>query len=217
VELPESVARVGAADVFPNEYPGQNYAFNWCLNGDGVTPLKKASFRIMKPLDLKLAGLPVPQQIPLKVTPVKEGIPEAGSDQLSFDLFDETTLKIKDSLSHSDKLFCPEGHAPGTRIGVRVITNSANLAPRLLAYLERAPKTDPVSLPITCYVFQKDDAAQFAGFAIEIVEEDGVSKSVAAVVISGNAPTVEQVVAGIQLSVEGITADENNDASSAQN
>jgi len=48
------------------EYPGHNYAFNWCLNGDGVTPLNRSAFRICKPLDLKVAGLQ-PLQSPLKV------------------------------------------------------------------------------------------------------------------------------------------------------
>jgi hypothetical protein len=67
--LPDSIKRVGKTEVFPNEYPGQVYAFNWCLNGDGVTPLRKSAFRITKPLDLKVAGLPVPQHFPLKVRP----------------------------------------------------------------------------------------------------------------------------------------------------
>jgi hypothetical protein len=65
--LPDSIKRVGVTEAFPNEYPGQIYAFNWCLNGDGVTPLKKSAFRITKPLDLKVAGLSLPKQQPLKV------------------------------------------------------------------------------------------------------------------------------------------------------
>jgi hypothetical protein len=55
----------------PNEYPGQIYAFNWSLNADGVTPLKKSAFRITKPLDLKVAGLEQPTTIPLKVSSIK--------------------------------------------------------------------------------------------------------------------------------------------------
>lgn len=65
--LPDSIKRVGKTDAFPNEYPGQVYAFNWCLNGDGVTPLRKSAFRITKPLDLKVAGLS-PAKQPLKVS-----------------------------------------------------------------------------------------------------------------------------------------------------
>jgi hypothetical protein len=78
--LPESLKRIGVAEVFPNEYPGQVYAFNWCLNGDGVTPVKKAAFRITKALDLKVAGL-VPLDKPLKIKPAAgTKMPEAGSD-----------------------------------------------------------------------------------------------------------------------------------------
>jgi hypothetical protein len=65
--VPDSIKRVGTVEAFPNEYPGQVYAFNWCLNGDGVTPLRKSAFRITKPLDLKIAGLELPKTKPLKV------------------------------------------------------------------------------------------------------------------------------------------------------
>lgn len=65
--LPDSIKRVGQAEAFPNEYPGQVYAFNWCLNGDGVTPLRRSAFRITKPLDLKVAGLTPPKKSPLQV------------------------------------------------------------------------------------------------------------------------------------------------------
>ena len=67
--LPDSIKRMDQATSFPNEYPGQIYAFNWCLNGDGVTPLRKSAFRITKPLDLKVANLAVPSTMPLKVCP----------------------------------------------------------------------------------------------------------------------------------------------------
>jgi hypothetical protein len=65
--LPDSIKRVGKVEPFPNEYPGQVYSFNWCLNGDGVTPLRKSAFRITKPLDLKVAGLAAPKKNPLEV------------------------------------------------------------------------------------------------------------------------------------------------------
>jgi hypothetical protein len=65
--LPESIKRVGTTMAFPNEYPGMIYAFNWCLNGDGVTPLRRSAFRLTKPLDLKVAGLELPKTSPLKV------------------------------------------------------------------------------------------------------------------------------------------------------
>eukprot|EP00571_Detonula_confervacea_P012130 CAMPEP_0172313514 /NCGR_PEP_ID=MMETSP1058-20130122/20336_1 /TAXON_ID=83371 /ORGANISM="Detonula confervacea, Strain CCMP 353" /LENGTH=270 /DNA_ID=CAMNT_0013027173 /DNA_START=40 /DNA_END=852 /DNA_ORIENTATION=- len=211
--LPESVTRVGEAMAFPNEYPGQNYIFNWCLNADGVTPLKKSAFRIAKPLDLKVAGLELHKTSPLKVNAKGERskVPEAGSDGLDFDTFDDALQSTKDSLSLSDSLFCPEGHAPGTRTGVRVISNmGANLAPELVAYLERAPKRDPKSQPVTCYVLSGSD--EFSGYAIEEVEEtmeDGsrVAVSVATIVVTGKTPSLKRIVAGIELSVEGLEAD----------
>jgi len=191
--LPDSIKRVGEATKFPNEYPGQIYAFNWCLNGDGVTPLKRSSFRIVKPLDLRVAGLPTPKVMPLKVTPAPpESIPEAGEDdeegevpKLTFERFDEISQIVRDYLSLSDHIYCPEGHAPGTRTGVRIITNSAKMAPDYLAYLERAPRLEPPeSLPITVYAFEginPDDPnpaarSSFAGFAIEEMEFPLVDK-----------------------------------------
>jgi len=65
--VPDTLKHVGQTESFSNEYPSQVYAFNWCLNGDGMTPLRKSAFCITKPLDLKIAGLPVPITNPLKV------------------------------------------------------------------------------------------------------------------------------------------------------
>lgn len=212
--LPESITRVGQSEAFPNEYPGQNYEFNWALNVDGVTPLKKSSFRIMKPLDLKIAGLKPLANSPLKVD-IPDGqslIPEAGSDSLSFETFDDLAQKTKDTLSTSDTLYCPEGHIPGTRTGVRIITNSTELAPTLLAYLERMPKRDPTAQPITAYVLDDSEGTvtgeDFCGYAIEEVEASGEVKSVASVVVVGKSPKVETVVAGLELSASGLLEDE---------
>jgi hypothetical protein len=142
-------------------------------------------------------------------------VPEAGmTDALSFETFDEITQKTKDSLSLSDALYCPEGHAPNTKFGVRVITNSPgnNLVSDLVAYLERMPKRQPKSQSVTCYVLGGSDCEEFAGYAIEEVEEqmeDGSRQaiSVATVVITGKTPSLKRVVAGIELSVEGLEAD----------
>jgi len=65
--VPDTLKHVGQTESFSNEYPSQVYAFNWCLNGDGMTPLRKSAFCITKPLDLKIVGLPVPITNPLKV------------------------------------------------------------------------------------------------------------------------------------------------------
>lgn len=154
-------------------------------------------------------------------------MPEAGSEQLSFEQFDEVSQRSRDLLSLSDHLYCPEGHVPGTRTGVRVITNSATLAPQLLAYLERAPRMDPPeSLPITAYVLEGAEEA-FSGYAIEEIEvpmktvgeepewytgdepdPENEAKSVASVVVVGKQCDLKIIVAGIEQSQKALAADE---------
>lgn len=209
------------------------YEFNWALNGDGVTPLKRSAFRINKPLDLKVAGLDLPKKMPLKVKAAKAGsMPEAGTDALSFDVFDTACQQIRDLLSLSDSLYCPEGHVPGTRTSVRIISNSAKLSPDLLAYLDRCPKKSPPdSMPITCFVLEGHDA-EFSGYSIEEIEvpvapEDGVSvfdlgyqpkvaKSVATVVVAGKTPDISKIVAGIECSQKALAEDEIERAKKAE-
>mmetsp|Transcript_4424 Transcript_4424/g.11423 ORF Transcript_4424/g.11423 Transcript_4424/m.11423 type:complete len:264 (+) Transcript_4424:145-936(+) len=220
--VPESVKRVGQTSAFPNEYPGMSYEFNWALNGDGVTPLKRSAFRINKPLDLKLAGLIPSTTNPLKVE--GSSIPEAGTETLSFESFDQFCQKARDELSLSNSLYCPEGHVPGTQTGVRVISNSSALAPNLLAYLDRCPKKSPPgSMPITCFVLE-GHSEEFSGYSIEEIEvpiepEEGVNiydlgyqpkeaKSVATVVVVGEAPDLAKIVAGVEASQKALVEDE---------
>ena len=166
-----------------------------------------------------MAGLTLPKSSPLKVNAKSERskVPEAGmTEALSFDTFDEVMQRTKDSLSLSEALYCPEGHAPNTKFGVRVITNvktGGSLVADLVAYLERMPsrKNEPKSQSVTCYVLG-GAADEFAGYAIEEVEEqkeDGSREavSVATVVITGKNPSLKRIVAGIELSVEGLEAD----------
>mmetsp|Transcript_16320 Transcript_16320/g.26564 ORF Transcript_16320/g.26564 Transcript_16320/m.26564 type:complete len:274 (-) Transcript_16320:103-924(-) len=228
--IPDTIKRVGQASAFPDEYPGMVYEFNWALNADGVTPLKRSAFRINKPLDLKIAGLNLPQKNPLKVK--AKAIPEAGTDALTFEAFDEVCQEVRDNLSLSDSLFCPEGHVPGTTAGVRVISNSSSLAPSLLAYLDRCPKKSPPdSMPITCFVLE-GYSSEFAGYSIEEIEvpiapEEGVSvfdlgyqpkeaKSVATVVVAGSSPDLAKIVGGIEASQKALAEDEIERAKSAE-
>jgi hypothetical protein len=233
--IPDSICRVGQSSAFPDQYPGMDYAFNWALNGDGVTPLKRSAFRINKPLDLKIAGLAVPKTMPLKVK-AKATIPEAGTtDALTYESFDQICQDVRDHLSLSDHLYCPEGHVPGTMTGVRVISNSGNLAPQLLAYFDRCPKkSPPESMPITCFVLegQPKNLTEFSGYAIEEIEvpvdpEEGVTvydlgyqpivaKSVATVVVAGKAPDIGKIVAGIEASQKALAQDEIERAKSAE-
>lgn len=154
-------------------------------------------------------------------------MPEAGSETLTFEQFDEVSQRTRDLISLSDHLYCPEGHVPGTRTSVRIITNSARLAPDLLAYLERAPRKDPPeSLPITAYVLEGTEE-DYAGYAIEEIEvsvpsrddekewstgydapPEKEAKSVAAVVVVGQKPDISVIVAGIEASQKALAADE---------
>jgi hypothetical protein len=154
-------------------------------------------------------------------------MPEAGSDTLSFENFDEVSQRTRDLLSLSDHLYCPEGHVPGTRTSVRVITNSARLAPDILAYMERTPRKDPPeSLPITAYILEGAEE-EFSGYAIEEIEvpvatkddekewfsgnetpPENEAKSVAAVVVVGQKPDITLIVAGIEASQKALAADE---------
>lgn len=222
--------RVGQPSAFPNEYPGMVYEFNWALNGDGVTPLKRAAFRINKPLDLKVAGLTASKKNPLKVR--AKSIPEAGSEAVSFEEFDRVCQEARDSLSLSDNLYCPEGHVPGTHIGVRIICNSSKLAPDLLAYLDRCPKKSPPdSMPVTCFILE-NHSTEFAAYSIEEIEvpvqpEGGESvaelgyqpkeaKSVASVVVVGKAPSIAEIVGGIEASEKLLAQDEVERAKKAE-
>jgi hypothetical protein len=228
--IPDSIKRVGQASAFPDEYPGMVYEFNWALNGDGVTPLKRSAFRINKPLDLKVAGLNLPKKNPLKVA--GKPIPEAGTAALTFETFDKVCQDVRDNLSLSDSLFCPEGHVPGTTTGVRVISNSSTLAPSLLAYLDRCPKkSPPESMPITCFVLE-GYSEEFSGYSVEEIEvpiapEEGVSvfdlgyqpkeaRSVASVVVAGKSPDIAKIVAGIEASQKALAQDEIERAKAAE-
>lgn len=200
---PSSLSRVGEALVFPRERPGLDYKFNWSLNGDGVTPTKRSAFRLMagKELDLKVANLPVAKGRKTKAAAASK-MPEAGTPALSFDDFDMALQTAKDALSASDNLYCPEGHAPGSSVGVRIISKCPDIAVSACAnFLERMPKRDPASQQITLYVVSGTD--EFAGYAIE--EEDG--QSVSSVVVMGKKPAMDLVVAGVELSLKGFEAD----------
>jgi len=230
--LPDTLKRVGQSSAFPNEYPGMVYEFNWCLNGDGVTPLKRSAFRMNKPLDVKIAGL-TPTTKALKIKTANKAIPEAGGATLSFEDFDSACQSVRDNLSLADHLYCPEGHVPTTMTGVRIISNSAKLAPDLLAYLDRCPKVSPPqSMPITCFVLEGPTAPTFEGYSIEEIEvpvapEDGttvfelgyqpkVAKSVATVVVSGTKPEIAKIVAGIEASQLVLAQDEQERAKKAE-
>jgi len=139
---------------------------------------------------------------------VRKSLKEAGSDHLTFEDYDEITQRTKDLLSLSDHLYCPEGHMPGTVTSVRVITNSSVLAPQLVAFLDRAPKKESTGCSITAYVLEDKSMEGFGAYAIEEVGEGDDIRSVAAVVCTGKSVKIEQIVAGLELSLEGLIEDE---------
>ena len=161
-----------------------------------------------------------------------KAIPEAGTDTLTFESFDQFCQEARDTLSLSDSLFCPEGHVPGTQTGVRIISNSSTLAPKLLAYLDRCPKKSPPgSMSITCFVLE-GYSEEFSGYSIEEIEvpiepEDGVTvydlgyqpkeaKSVATVVVVGKSPDLAKIVAGVEASQKALVEDEIERAKNAE-
>jgi hypothetical protein len=134
---------------------------------------------------------------------------EAGSDNLSYETFDKVSKRTKKLLSLSEHLYCPEGYVPSTRKSVRIISNSADVVPKLLAYLDRSPKKYPSLQLITAYVLEGVNE-NFLGYAIEEIVDEviGREKSVAAVIVACEKPSIESVVAGLELSVDGLLKDD---------
>jgi hypothetical protein len=115
--------------------------------------------------------------------------------------------RTKDLLSLSNHSYCPEGYIPGTRTGVRIITNSPTLAPTSLAYLDRAPKKEPTSQPITAYLFEGDGESSDETFSVSAIEEilqDRMAKSIAAVVVFRSPPSLPNILSGLQPSSKGL-------------
>ena len=138
-------------------------------------------------------------------------MPEAGSDDLTFELFDEYSVKAKDGLTYSTNIYAPEGDVPGTRTPVRVITNSTTLPPQVIAYLDRTPRRYD-NKPITVYAFETADEEDFAGYAIEEVEEKKddesvLEKSMASIVVVGKKLDMKVIATGLKLCHEGLEAD----------
>jgi len=218
-DKPPTWDRIGKVMIFPDEGPGVDYKFNWQLNADGVTPTRELAFRIMKPLDITVAGLePTPASVveSERVAARTSAPAEAGTDAVPFDDFDASIRDTRDGLSESAALYCPEGLAPGTDVGVRVITNSGALASACLAHLDRAPRAntrDLRSQPITVYAHLGggDDAPNdYAAFAVE-EHEDGDGTAVATVgLASEGGAEFEQlrvVIAAVDVCVKGLEAE----------
>jgi hypothetical protein len=185
--------------VFPRERAGLDYSLNWSLNRNGVTPGGDA-YRLTKGSEASKHG---------KVEKVKKGgksAPEAGEGSLSFEEFEFGLDSVKTTLESASILYVAEGDAPGTRVPVRIITDSGDVAATAMnGILERMPRSKEAKvLPVTCFVSPKGN--DFEGFIVE--QGDGViydeSAVVSDVVLSGKAFSHEKLLATISSAVEEI-------------
>lgn len=123
--------------MWPRETEANDYAVNWSLVGDGVTPTGNAYRNARLPLlTSMLSAKPAGGKVELK-SPTYFGdykIQEAGDDTISMDEFQDLSLSHKEMLTNEKDLFIEDG-AIGTfgcvRIGVRMI--SADPAYALIA------------------------------------------------------------------------------------
>jgi hypothetical protein len=143
--------------VFPREGPGLDYALNWSLNGDGVTPSARA-FRLTKAsAGAKLLGGAAPP------APAAGGkaAPEVGDAA-----FDAHFDAAAGALEAAGAIYVAEGDAPATRTPCRVITDDAEVGAAAIAHcLDRMPLRAPTELPVTAYVVPA--GADFAGFVVD--------------------------------------------------
>ena len=156
--------------VFPREGPGLDYALNWSLNGDGITPSAQA-FRLTKAsAAAKLLGKAPP-------APAGKGAAAAEAGDAAFDAsFDAAAV----ALEAAQTLYVAEGDAPATRTPCRVITDDAALGAAAIAHcLDRMPLRAPTELPVTAYVTRSGE--DFSGF---VVDDDRVK-----IVLSGASAT----------------------------
>lgn len=167
---------------FPREREGLDYALNWSLNGDGVTPRAEA-FRITKAsYAAKLAGGSV------------AAINGSGyaAEQVDEDAFDAGLDACVAVLESAPNLYVAEGDVPERRLPCRVITDDVAIATTAMVHaLERMPRREPTELPLTCYV--SPNAPAFAAF--DIFQEDDADK--AKVVLTGTQATAANLKASI--------------------
>ena len=132
--------------IFPRERPGLDYALNWSLNGDGVTPYGDA-YRLTKKTMAEAMMKDVEAPPPTDPATVAE---VCDDEDLYNELFDQSV----DILEAAGTLYVAEGDAKGTRIPCRVITDSVAVAGTAIndEILERMPLREPRELPVTAYV-----------------------------------------------------------------
>lgn len=141
--------------AFPRERPGLNYALNWSLNGDGLTPGGDA-YRLTKAKQAeKLLGTTAEAVV---------GSADAAGE-VDEAVFDGALDDMISRLEKAQTLYVAEGDAPQQRLACRVITDDLALAASVMSHIiEQMPLREPTELPVTCFV--SGSAPDFAAYDI---------------------------------------------------
>jgi len=174
--------------VFPRERPGLDYALNWSLNGDGVTPFGDA-FRFTK---ASMAEKMIGDVTKIPTVKKSGGVDptEISSDEEWESTFDE----IVNILEAAPILYVSEGDAPKTRTPCRVITDDLPLAASAMFHvLERMPLREPIELPVTVYLSKSGPDLH----CIDFPQDDQ-----AKIIITGKYANPENILSAVSLAAQ---------------
>ena len=177
---------------------GKDYALNWSLNRDGVTPAGDAYRFTKAAAATKMLGAAPPAAKKAGAAP-----PDAGSDALSFEAFDAAYASVVERFEAPGRtLYVADGDAPKTRTQARVVSDDLEAAASAMCHaLERMPLRAPQGgLPVTAYV-APHAAEDFAGVAYE---ESDSGETKAKIVLTGKSATPAAVVGAIGAAAAGL-------------
>jgi hypothetical protein len=184
--------------------PGLDYALNWSLNKNGVTPSGDA-FRLTKAAGAGKFGKVAKASKPAASDAAPEADDESG---LSFAAFEAALEQTKATLEGAPAIYVAEGDVPGTRVSCRIITDNKDVAATAMgSILERMPKRDPTELAVTCYLSDQT-GTDFEGFVVE--QGDGLiygeEEIIADVVLTGKSLSPKKIWATIAAAAEEINS-----------
>ena len=142
---------------------GKDYALNWSLNRDGVTPAGDAYRFTKAAAATKMLGA-----TPEAAKKAGAAPPDAGGDELSFEAFDAAYAAVVERFEAPGRtLYVADGDAPKTRTQARVVSDDLEAAASAMCHaLERMPLRAPQGgLPVTAYV--APSCADYAGAVVE--------------------------------------------------
>jgi len=184
---------------FPRERPGLDYALNWSLNGDGVTPYGDA-YRITKKAmaEEMLKGSPVPE-----ASGPAKAAPEFDDEEAYEAAFEQSVLLLE----AAPVLYAADGDVRGTRVPCRVISPDLPLAAAAMTHcLDRMPLREPTELPVTVYLTPAG-----ADAALLYFPKDTEAK----VILSGKHATPNEISASITKAADELTTMKNEDEGEA--